>query len=215
MEKSIESIWKEGFLKSDALVAPKINDLYNKKSKSLIERLIRMMKINHIALVVFGLGISIHALFAGIPVLLVTILLLLFFIPAFYGESQLRKRGGLGKDLNSYEYLKSFDAWLKAMLERNGKMSSFFYPAFILAATSMVWFTEGRQEVLEKVLLQYPELPMIGAFPVYFIVSVVFFCTLAAVFGKTIYKWDVGLVYGRVFRKLEELIADLEELRAE
>ena len=28
MEKSIESIWKEGFLKSDALVAPKLNDLY-------------------------------------------------------------------------------------------------------------------------------------------------------------------------------------------
>jgi hypothetical protein len=28
MEKSIETIWKEGFLKNDALIAPKINNLY-------------------------------------------------------------------------------------------------------------------------------------------------------------------------------------------
>ena len=31
MEKSIESIWKQGFLNSDALVAPKLNNLYNQK----------------------------------------------------------------------------------------------------------------------------------------------------------------------------------------
>ena len=32
MEKSIESIWKQGFLNSDVLVAPKLNNLYNRKS---------------------------------------------------------------------------------------------------------------------------------------------------------------------------------------
>ena len=30
---TIESIWKEGFLKSDDLVAPRVNDIYNKKFK--------------------------------------------------------------------------------------------------------------------------------------------------------------------------------------
>ena len=29
MEKSIETIWKEGFLEKDVLLAPKLNDLYN------------------------------------------------------------------------------------------------------------------------------------------------------------------------------------------
>jgi hypothetical protein len=54
MEKSIENIWKEGFLKSDALVAPKINNLYNQKSKHLTAKFERMFKINLIAIVVFS-----------------------------------------------------------------------------------------------------------------------------------------------------------------
>jgi hypothetical protein len=33
------------------------------------------------------------------------------------------------------------------------------------------------------------------------------------VFGGKIYTWDVNLVYGRVFQKLDELIADIEELK--
>jgi len=38
MEKSIETIWKEGFLESDALVAPKLNDLYNQKSIHIVDK---------------------------------------------------------------------------------------------------------------------------------------------------------------------------------
>ena len=55
MEKSIESIWKEGFLKKDALVAPKLNNLYNQKSKHLIDKFQRMYQINRIAIAVFAL----------------------------------------------------------------------------------------------------------------------------------------------------------------
>ena len=44
MEKSIENIWKEGFLKSDALVAPKLNNLYNKKSIHIIDKFKRRFK---------------------------------------------------------------------------------------------------------------------------------------------------------------------------
>ena len=54
MEKSIENIWKEGFLKSDALVVPKINNLYNQKSKHITAKFERMFKINLIAIVVFS-----------------------------------------------------------------------------------------------------------------------------------------------------------------
>ena len=51
MEKSIETIWKEGFLKSDTLIAPKLNDLYNQKSKHVIDKFKRVFKINLIAIV--------------------------------------------------------------------------------------------------------------------------------------------------------------------
>ena len=54
MEKSIETIWKEGFLKSDALVAPKVNDLYNQKSNHIIDKFKRMYEINLVAIVAFA-----------------------------------------------------------------------------------------------------------------------------------------------------------------
>ena len=50
MEKSIETIWKEGFIKNDALVAPKLNDLYNQKSIDIVEKFKRMYKLNRIAI---------------------------------------------------------------------------------------------------------------------------------------------------------------------
>jgi len=69
MEKSIENIWKEGFLKSDALVAPKINDLYNQKSIHIIDKFKRMFKINLIAIVAFSFFILIVSFFVGIPLM--------------------------------------------------------------------------------------------------------------------------------------------------
>ena len=44
MEKSIESIWKEGFLQKNAMVAPKLNNLYNKKSIHIIDKFKRMFQ---------------------------------------------------------------------------------------------------------------------------------------------------------------------------
>ena len=61
MEKSIESIWKEGFLDNDALVAPTVNDLYNQKSEHIIEKFKRMFRINLKALVagaIVAFGVS-------------------------------------------------------------------------------------------------------------------------------------------------------------
>ncbi len=54
MEKSIETIWKEGFLKDDALLAPKLNNLYNQKSMDIVDKFKRMYIVNRIAIVAFA-----------------------------------------------------------------------------------------------------------------------------------------------------------------
>ncbi len=54
MGRSIEAIWKKGFLDSDSLVAPKVNDLYNQKSKTIIDKFKRMMKVNIYVIMVFA-----------------------------------------------------------------------------------------------------------------------------------------------------------------
>lgn len=67
MEKSIESIWKEGFLESDALVAPKLNDLYNQKSKHTIDKFKRMGKMNLHGIMIGAFVILIASFFIGVP----------------------------------------------------------------------------------------------------------------------------------------------------
>jgi hypothetical protein len=37
---------------------------------------------------------------------------------------------------------------------------------------------------------------------------------ILAFFGGRIHQWDLNLVYGRIFKKLEELMADIESLRS-
>ena len=54
MEKSIESIWKEGFVNDDKLIAPKVNDLYNQKSIDIVSKFKRMYRINIIGIVLFS-----------------------------------------------------------------------------------------------------------------------------------------------------------------
>ena len=61
MEKSIETIWKKGFLKNDALLAPKLNNLYDQKSIDIVDKFKRMYKINIIALMAFALIILLAA----------------------------------------------------------------------------------------------------------------------------------------------------------
>ena len=77
MEKSIETIWKEGFLKSDALVAPKLNDLYNQKSKHIIDKFKRMFKINLIAIVAGSFVVLVASFIVGIPYMGVSLFVLL------------------------------------------------------------------------------------------------------------------------------------------
>ncbi len=213
MEKSIEIIWKEGFLKSDALVAPKVNDLYNQKSNNIIDRMIRMMRVNVIALIVFALAMLIYTVIIDIPIAIGVFVFLLFVAPAIYTKKQMEKVEEIDKNVSSYQYLKMFDHWLKDQISRNVMLSRFFYPTCILAASLMMWYSDGRESVMEEFLMKFPDLLLIGGVPFYFIIGVLVASSLMAFFAERIYRWDLGIIYGRMFRKLEKIIADMEELR--
>ena len=48
MENSIKSIWQEGFLKNNDLIAPKVVNLYDRKSEHIIDKYKRMFKKNEL-----------------------------------------------------------------------------------------------------------------------------------------------------------------------
>nr|WKN40138.1 hypothetical protein K4G66_15700 [Tunicatimonas sp. TK19036] len=213
MEKSIETIWKEGFLKHDALVAPKLNDLYNQKSSHIIDKFKRRFKINLIAIVtgsfvVLGLSFSV-----GIPVMGVLFFLILQVI-VIVNKKQLNELKKVDKGKSSYQYLKTFDDWLKKQLSVNRRMARYCYPLFFLSIVLGFWFADNFQIIFSKIIEQHHEIYLIHGIPVVWLILVGLVAALLAIFGGRIYDLDVGVVYGRMLNKLEEMLADMDELRS-
>ncbi len=212
MEKSIESIWKQGFLDNKAMVAPKLNNLYNKKSIHIIDKFKRMFKINLNALVVCSFVVLIVSFLVKIPVMGV-LMFILFNVIVIVNKKLFKGLNKINKNESSYLYLKSFDEWMKEQISINMKMSRYIYPYIFLAMISGFWFSSPIRESLNRIFGDYQPYLLYGI-PVYWILGILLIVILLAIFGGRIYKWDLKLVYGRILKKLDELITDMEDLRA-
>ncbi len=216
MEKSIENIWKEGFLKSDALIAPKINDLYSQKSIHIIDKFKKMFRINLIAIVFFSFLFLLISYFIGIPIMgiifFVTLLVLVFI-----NKGLLKDLETIDKGENSYQYLKEFNRWIKNQVAVNKRISTFLYPIIFMSFILGFWFKDAKgiplgERLVTKILISFPDTYLIFGIPLIGIVIVFLILGILAFFGGRIYQWDLNIVYGRVFKKLEELMTDIENL---
>jgi len=217
MEKSIEDIWKEGFLKGDALIAPKINNLYNKKSIDIIDKFKRMFKINLIATVVFAFVFLIVSFFNGIP-LTGAIFFVTLIVLVIINKRLLDGLEKIDKGVSSYEYLKAFNNWIKKQVAINKRMSTFLYPIFFMSIVIGFWFNDAEgiplgERLVGEVLYGFPDIYLIQGIPLIVIIVILLIVGLLAFFGGRIYLWDLNIIYGRVLKKLEELMADIEELK--
>jgi len=212
MEKSIEDIWKEGFLKTDALVAPKLNNLYNKKSMHLVDKFKRMFKINLNAIFIGSLVFLIASLPLGIPVMGVGYFLIVNSI-VLVNRKLMKGLLKIDKNLSSYEYIKTFDHWMKEQMNVNAKLARYYYPLFFVFMMLGFWFSNDFQELIQEILGKPHQIYLINGIPVFWVLGLIIITGLLAYFGKRIYKFDLNLVYGRVLKKLDEIMADMEELR--
>jgi len=212
MKNSIEVIWKEGFLNEKSLVAPKINDLYNQKSKDLVDKMKRMYRNNLIAIVSMSIVFPIMYYFLDViwQGVATSVLLLL---TAWYSIREKRSIKTLDHGATSLDYLKSFDRLLKDALSAGEKILRFTYPLYFLIAMSTMWSAWNKGELTSKMYQKYPDVIFIGGVPLFAWIIAGVATLLMFYFSGRIYRWDVGLIYGRVFRKLEETIAEMEKLK--
>jgi len=218
MKKSIENIWKEGFLNSDALVAPKINNLYNQKSIHIIDKFKRMFGINLIAIVAFSFIFLIVSFFVGIPITGIIFFITLSVL-VIINKRLLNGLEKIDKGVSSYQYLKAFNQWINEQVSVNKRISTFLYPIIFISMILGFWFKDAEGMLLGKrlvneVLIGFPDIYLIYGIPLIVIIVIVLIVGLLAFFGGRIYQWDLNIVYGRVFKKLEELLADIESLNS-
>jgi len=212
MNNSIEEIWKQGFISNDALVAPIINDLYNQKSKNIVDKFELVFKWNLIGVLVFALMVLVGFTILGTPYLGLFISAMLMSL-VIRGRKEQASLKLLDKNVNSYQYLKSFDDWLKEMMLGYGKLYSFFYPALLLSMALQARFTELGQEAINGFVNAFPDTVMLFATPLYLLLAVAVIASLLFYFSGALYRLDFNSLYGRMLSKLEELICDMEELR--
>ncbi|KXX71311.1 hypothetical protein [Flammeovirga sp. SJP92] len=210
MEKSIESIWKKGFINQEALVAPKINALYEKKSINFVDKFIRDFKINLWAIGVFAFGPLFLGLVGNVLGLGMILSLSLWYL-VYYGQKKLKVLKGLEKTNTSYDYIKQFDGWLKNTINGYTKIYRFVYPLVLIISTLCVWETFLKQEIINH----YDSASLIWGIPKMGLIMVAIGAVLLSVFARKIYYFDMNLVYGSQFKKLREMIAEMEELRNE
>jgi len=218
MEKSIENIWKEGFLESDALVAPKINNLYNQKSIHIIDKFKRMFRINLIAIMAFSFIFLVVSFFVGIPIT-GAIFFVTLSVLVIINKKLLNGLEKIDIGLNSYQYLKAFDQWIKKQVSINKKISSFLYPIIFISMILGFWFKDAEgiplgERLVSEILVGFPNIYLVYGIPLIGIVVALLILVLLGFLGGRIYKWDLNIVYGRLFKKLEELMTDIESLRS-
>tara|TARA_B100000809_G_scaffold262606_1_gene313961 strand:- start:946 stop:1587 length:642 start_codon:yes stop_codon:yes gene_type:complete len=213
MEQSIESIWKTGFIDKGALIAPKVNNLYERKSTHLIDNFNRMFKINLNAIFIMSLVVLIGSYFVKIPVMGVGYFLLLNVI-LLVNRKLVKDLKKVDKNENSYGYLKSFNTWLTHQIDVNIKLARVYYPLFYLFMVLGFWFSTVDASIIENVLGETHIIYYAYGIPVYWVVGNGVIMILIRLFAKRLYKLDANLVYGRMFKKLKEIVSDIEELRA-
>jgi hypothetical protein len=218
MEKSIETIWKEGFLKNDALVAPKLNNLYSQKSIDIVDKFRRMYKINRVAILAFTFIILPLSFLVKIPYMGIA-MFVLFNVLGALDQKFIRSLEKLDKTESSYQYLISFDNWVKEMVSTNIKLSRFLYPYVFITMACGFWFGSIGGDIpgntfLNHFIERFPDSYLVLGFPLILIVGAFTIISLLAYFGGQIGNFDLNLVYGRILKKLDEMLADMDELKA-
>ena len=193
------------------MVAPKVNNLYNQRSRNLIDRFQRKFRINLIAIVVGATVIGLVSAFAGAPFVGI-FLFLQFLVLVGYSWKELKALGALDKGSSSYDYLKTFRSWLNGMTDKYARFYRFFYPIFFIAFGIGMWRVMLHLGAVDDLLEKFDPgmwhgIPVLWAIPL----LVIAFCF--GLFSKYVYREDLQTVYGREIKKLDEMISDMEELR--
>ncbi|MGK0407514.1 MAG: hypothetical protein ACJAZH_001333 [Roseivirga sp.] len=210
MEKSIENIWKDGFLKGEALVAPKVNDLYNRKSLHIIDKFMKLFKINIWAIIGFSTALFIWAYFIN-ALLAGSIILVMMLYVSFTAYREMKALGNIDKGQNSLSYLSSFKTWIESSIERYGRMYRIVYPGLILCFYFGLWFSDIFIEIREIVAKNPSE--MLWGVHIYSTIVILISAIIMSVFSKAIHRQDVQSVYGGILGKLNEALAEMKELQ--
>lgn len=206
MEKSIEIIWKEGFLQEKELSVPVINDIYNQKSQLAIEKILQRMKTEYRAIIPLSFFFFIINWTMGSSIWWGLLLAANCAFWYFIGKRQYDSAKEIHFETNCYDYLVSFREKLTRILNYNLRLILISIPVLLLP---MLVYTYYKQEgkTLGEVL---------GATNLDIHLAFIFlFIPAMMLFAYFFFRFMSRLMYGNMRIRMEMLIQDMKKLKSE
>ncbi len=202
MEKSIEQIWKGGFINDKELKAPKINALYNQKSIYLVDRLINNMKVELFTVIILGFFIAIFSTIAGNHIIWGILILLINSVWYIISKKQLKDLKDTKYNSSCYEYLIEISKKIKKITRINAK-NTILSVALILFPMLVYTYYNNQDKTLGQIFGIDIDLSKSYMF---------LLIPIAMLIAHGLY-----LIYlkfnNKIGNKIEILITDMEELK--
>lgn len=205
MDKSIENIWKSGYVNKQ-FILPKIEKMYNQKSISFVEKMIAGFKWEVYILIpatalIFLFNIWLdndNAIFWGI---ISSIPGLIWF---FLGKEQLKSLKKLDYLLCSYDYLVSIRAKLISIRKYNRNLAIFSVPILLFPMLLYTYYNQAGKTI--------GEIFGINGFnysTIYIFLLLPIFTLLTVIIANINFKFVVS----KTTKGIDALISEIEELR--
>jgi hypothetical protein len=198
MEKSINDIWTKGFENSNELTSPKTVNLYNQKSKLLLEKIKKTYQTDNKSLIpiaflfaiTFSIGGKILLGFYGM-----TLIIGLFFL----NQKLLINLENIKITSSNYDYLITYKKAIKKVVLSTYKLLAFGLPTIVLIGFWIYFKDTNRYlDIIKETSTLKISL---------IVLSLAGFISLA---GISIYKITNNLLYKKHLNDLDAIISDLE-----
>jgi hypothetical protein len=115
--------------------------------------------------------------------------------------------------VDSYQYLKAFQRWLRNRLAWGRRVQRHLYAVTFFAIAIGLGASEPGQQLIRFMVESNSGIRLVNGIPLVLIAVVVAMTIVVDLFGGVIFDFDVNTVYRNIFRKLDEMVAEMEELR--
>lgn len=204
MEKSIEKIWNESFINEQSLVAPKINDLYNQKSKSIISRIKRTYEIDNKGLIPIAVLVLITSIIFSqyiIGVYGTSLIIGLYF----FNRNLLNRFNTIDIKSDNLTYLKNYRKIIDSVSKATKNLFMYIIPLVVLSIFILGYFIKDTSFLARFISKDTTLIEILGIG-----VTVVFIIFAIAM---TIFKISTKILYGTLISKLDDIIKEIEELK--
>jgi len=204
MEKSIEKRWNEAFVNEQSLIAPKINDIYNQKSKSVINKIRRTYEFDNKGLlpmagiVVIGGILLSETIIAAYGAFLILSLY-------FFNTRLLKRFKTIDVKSDNLTYLKNYRRVINSVSKATKKLFIFAIPLAIVSIFALAYGVK-EQSFLSNYISS--ETSFIGILSIGLMVAIA-----TAMIGYFVYTISTKVLYHSLISKLDDIIKELEELK--